>query len=187
MPDVAVLHAGRPLEVEHVVDVLQRHREPLEPVGQLDRDRRELDAAGLLEIGELGDLLAVEQHLPADAPRAERRRLPVVFLEPDVVRAQVDAARFEALQIQLLHFVGRRLEDHLELMVLEQAVGVLAEAAVGRPARRLHVGDVPVRRARARAGTSPGASCPRPSRGRAAAAARQPRVAQNSESLKISC
>ena len=59
--------------------------------------------------------------------------------------ARVDAARLEALEIELLHFVGRRLEDHLELVVLEQAVRVLAEAAVGRPARRLHVGDVPVR------------------------------------------
>ena len=59
--------------------------------------------------------------------------------------ARVDAARLEALEIELLHFVGRRLEDHLELVVLEQAVRVLAEAAVGRPPRRLHVGDVPVR------------------------------------------
>ena len=57
----------------------------LEPVGQLGRDRREVDAAGLLEVGELRDLHAVEQHLPADAPRAERRRLPVVLLEADVV------------------------------------------------------------------------------------------------------
>ena len=65
------------------------------------------------------------------------------FFEADVVRAQVDAARFEALQIQLLHFVGRRLQNHLELVVLEEAVRVLAEAAVGRPARRLHVGDAP--------------------------------------------
>ena len=46
-------------------------------------------------------------------------------------------------EIQLLHLVWRRLEDHLELVVLEQAVRVLAEAAVGRPPRRLHVGHVP--------------------------------------------
>jgi len=132
------------LEIVDVVHVLQRHREALQPVGQLDRDRRQVDAAGLLEIGELRDLLPVEQHLPADAPRAERGRLPVVFLEPDVVRAQVDAAGFEALEVELLHFVGRRLENHLELVVLEQAVRVLAETPVGRPPRRLHVGDAPV-------------------------------------------
>ncbi len=77
----------------------------------------------------------------------ERRRLPVVFLEPDVVRTQIDAARLQTLQIQILHVVGRRLEDDLELVMLEQPVGVLAETAVGRPARRLDVGDVPGLRA----------------------------------------
>ena len=120
---------------------------PLEAVGELGRDRRQVDAADLLEVGELRDLEAVEQHLPADAPGAERRRLPVVLLEADVVLPRVDAARLEALQIEVLHLVGRRLEDHLELMVLEQAVRVLAEAAVVGPPRRLDVGDVPVRRA----------------------------------------
>ena len=144
VPHVAVGHARPPLEIEHVVHVLQRHRQPLEPVGQLHGNRRQVEAAGLLEVGELRDFLAVEQHLPADAPGAERRRLPVVLLEPDVVRAQIDAARLEALQVELLHLVGRRLQDDLELVVLEQAVRVLAEAAVRRPARRLHVGHAPV-------------------------------------------
>ena len=71
MPHFAIRDAGRPLEVEHVVDILQRHREPFEAVGQLDRDRRQVDPAGLLEVGELRDLLAVEEHLPADTPCAE--------------------------------------------------------------------------------------------------------------------
>ena len=47
----------------------------------------------------------------------------------------------------LLHFVGRRLEDHLVLVVLEQPVRVLAEPAVVGPPRRLHVGDAPRLRA----------------------------------------
>ena len=55
--------------------------------------------------------------------------------------------RLEALQVQLLHFVRRRLQDDLELMVLEQPVRVLAEPTVGRTPRRLHVGHVPRRRA----------------------------------------
>src|SRR5262249_17048759 len=33
-------------------------------------------------------------------------------------------------------------------MMLEQAIGILAEAAVGRTPRRLHVGDAPMRRAK---------------------------------------
>ena len=140
----AYLHARRPLEIEDAVDALQHHRDALEAVGQLRRDRRQLHAARLLEVRELRNLLAVEHHLPADAPRAERRRLPVVFLEPDVVLPRIDAARFQALEIHLLHIVRRRLENDLKLMVLEQAVRVLAEAAVGRTPRRLHVRDVPV-------------------------------------------
>ena len=184
-PHVAVLHAGRPLEVVHAVDALQHHRDPLEAVGQLGGDRRQLDAAGLLEVGELRDLQAVEHHLPADAPRAERRRLPVVLLEPDVVLPRVDAARLEALEVQLLHFVGRRLEDHLELVVLEQAVRVLAEPAVGRAAATAARRRRSSARGRARAGTSRGASCRRRPRRRAAAAAAHPREAQNSDSFRI--
>ena len=110
-------------------------------------DRRQVDAADLLEVGELRDLLAVEHHLPADAPGAERRRLPVVLLEADVVLPRVDAAGLEAVEIDLLHFVRRRLEDHLHLVMLEQPVRILAEAAVVGPPRRLHVGDVPGLRA----------------------------------------
>ncbi len=143
-PDLGVFHAGRPLEVVDAVDPLQDHRDALEAVGELGRDRRELQAAGLLKVGELRDLHAVEHHLPADAPGAERRRLPVVFLEADVMLARVDAAGLEAVEIELLDLVRRGLENHLELMVLEQPVRVLAESSVGRPPRGLHVGDVPV-------------------------------------------
>ena len=57
--------------------------------------------------------------------------------------ARVDAAGLEAIEIQLLHFVGRGLQDDLILMVLEQTVRVLTEAAVVGPPRGLHVGDAP--------------------------------------------
>ncbi len=63
----------------------EEHGDALQAVGDLGADRLELEAARLLEVGELGDLHAVEHHLPADAPRAERRRLPVVLLEAQVV------------------------------------------------------------------------------------------------------
>jgi hypothetical protein len=89
----------------------------------------------------------VEHDLPADTPGPQRGRLPVVFLEPDVVLAGVDPARFEAVQIELLNLVGRRLEDHLKLVVLEQAIRILAKAAVVGPPRRLDVGHAPRTRA----------------------------------------
>jgi hypothetical protein len=107
VPHGAVLHVGAPFEVVDAVDALQRHRDPFQPVGELGGDRRQLDAARLLEVGELRDLEAVEQHLPADSPGAEGRRLPVVLLEADVVLPRVDAARLEALQIQVARRRGR--------------------------------------------------------------------------------
>ena len=57
--------------------------------------------------------------------------------------ARIDAARLEAFEIELLHFVGRRLEDHLVLVVLEHAVRVLPEAPVIGTTRRLDVRHAP--------------------------------------------
>ena len=74
----------------------RKAHQPLEPVGDLRGNQIQIDAAALLEVRELRDLQSVEHHLPADAPRAERRRLPVVFFELDVVLAEIDADRLEA-------------------------------------------------------------------------------------------
>jgi hypothetical protein len=63
------------------------------------------------------------------------------------VRAQIDAARLETLQVEILHVVGRGLENHLELVVLEEPVRVLPKPPVGGPPRRLDVRDVPGLRA----------------------------------------
>src|SRR6185436_9408114 len=49
--------------------------------------------------------------------------------------------------VKMLHFIGRRLQDYLELMVLEQPVRVLTEASVVGAARGLDVRDIPVGRA----------------------------------------
>ena len=83
---------------------------------------------------------------PSRCPTRPGRRLPVVLFEADVVLPRVDAAGFQGLEIEILHLVGRGLEDHLELVVLEQAVRVLAKTPVVGASRRLHVGDVPMRR-----------------------------------------
>ena len=83
---VAVFDAGAVVvEIVDVLDALDVHRQALEPVGQLGRDRIAFDAADLLEIGELRHLHAVEPDLPAEAPGAERRALPIVLDEADVV------------------------------------------------------------------------------------------------------
>src|SRR6202000_1938291 len=96
------------------------------------------------EVGELGNLQAVEHHLPAHAPGAAGGPLPVIFFELDVVPAQVNAHRLKRFEVELLDIHRRRLEDELKLGVLEEAIRVLAVAAVGGTTRRLRIAD-PVR------------------------------------------
>ena len=101
------VHSSKPALVQsQVLDPLQEHRDPFQAVRDLTGDRGQVHSSDLLEVGELRDLEAVEHHLPADAPCAERWRLPVVFFEPDVVLTGIDATRFKAVEIQLLHLVG---------------------------------------------------------------------------------
>jgi hypothetical protein len=105
--------------------------------------RYEVDAAGLLEVGELGDLHAVEPDLPAEAPGAQGRRFPVVLDEADVVLFRIDAEAAQRVEIELEDVLRRGLHDHLELVVVLQAIGILAVAAVGGAAGGFDVGDVP--------------------------------------------
>ena len=55
----------------------------------------------------------------------------------------VDAERPQAAKILVLHVVRRWLQDHLELVVVLEPVGVLAVAAVAGTPRGLHVGRAP--------------------------------------------
>ena len=133
-----------------VVDRLlveQVHGEPFQAIGDLARNEIDVDAADLLEVGELADLRAVAPHFPAQPPGAERRALPIVLDETDVVQGGVDADRLERAEIALEDVGRRRLQDGLELVVVLQAHGVVAIAAVRGPPRRLHVGGVPGLRA----------------------------------------
>ena len=132
-----------PDQVENAVHLLQIHRQALGPVGDFTHHRPALQAARLLEVGELRDFHAVQPDFPTQPPRAERGRLPVVFDETDVVHARIDADGFQRAQIQLLKVVGRGLHHDLVLVVMLQPVGVFAVAPVGRPAARLNVSRVP--------------------------------------------
>jgi hypothetical protein len=79
---------SRSYTLSYVLDV---HGEAFEAVGELARDRLAVEAAHLLEIGELGHLHAVAPHFPAEAPGAERGRFPIVLDEADVVEERIDA------------------------------------------------------------------------------------------------
>src|SRR6185437_3669822 len=125
--DIAIAHPGA-VVVERVdaLDTLDIHGQALKPVGQLGRDRVALDAADLLEIGELADLHAVEPDLPAEAPGAQGRAFPIVLDKGDVVARRVDADRLEAVEIERLAVGRSRLQDYLELLIVLEPVRVLA-------------------------------------------------------------
>ncbi len=151
MIDVAIQNGSRrsrlraidPDQVEHAFLALQVHREALQAIGDLAEHRLAGEAADLLEIGELRDLHAVEPDFPAQAPGAERGRLPVVLDETDVVLLGIDAERHQRLQIPFLDVGGRGLEHYLVLVIVLQAVRVLAITAVLGTARGLHVRGIP--------------------------------------------
>jgi len=141
------------VQVVDVLDALDVHGQALEAVGQLDRHGIALDAAHLLEVGELGHFHAVAPHFPAQAPGAQGRAFPVILDEADVVRHGIDAQAAQAFQIEFLRVGRRRLQQHLILVVMLQAVGVLAVTAILGTARRLHIGGLPrVRAQRAQRG-----------------------------------
>src|SRR6266498_1799094 len=112
---LAVRDALVPSDVDEVARTLEVHREPFESVSDLDGRRDQVEAATLLEVGELRDLQPVQPDLPAQPPGAKRRRLPVVFDEAHVVVAIADAERLEALQVEPKWVRRTRLQDDLVL------------------------------------------------------------------------
>ncbi len=141
--DLAVGDACAPLFIPDGFGVVERDEDAFEPVGDLDRDGVERDAAHLLEVGELRDLLPVEPDLPTQTPGGDGGLFPVVLHKADVVLARIDAERLERLEIEFLRVAWVGLEDDLILGVLLKAVGVLAVTPVIGADRRLDVRHVP--------------------------------------------
>ncbi len=143
VPQLAVGHVLVPLEIEHALRVLQIHRDPLDAVGQLGGDRQQIDAAGLLEVRELRDLHAIAPHFPAEAPRAERRRFPIVLDEAHVVRAGIEADRAQRIEVEVLDVERRRLQADLKLVVRARAIRVVAVTTIRRSPAELRERRVP--------------------------------------------
>ena len=120
-----------PYDVENALDTLQVHREALEAVGDFAGDGFAVEAADLLEVGELRDFHAVQPDFPPQAPGAERGRFPVVLHEAHVVHERVEAQRAQRSEIQIENRQRRRFDDYLELVVVLQAKWVVAVPAVG--------------------------------------------------------
>ena len=107
----------------------------------------------MLEVGELRHFHAVAPHFPAETPGTERRTLPVILDEANIVIVAVDADGEQALQIEVLDVGRRRLQDDLKLIIVLEPVRVLAIAAILGAARWLHVSRAPgVRTQRSKSG-----------------------------------
>src|SRR5215469_1678901 len=89
------IRVARPHDVINGIDVLDEGGDALETVGELGADGVQIEAAALLEVGELRDLESVEHDLPADAPCAPGGPLPVVFFELQVMLGEIDANCFK--------------------------------------------------------------------------------------------
>ena len=140
---IAVSAFTVPADILKVTHTLQGHGDAFQTVGDLNRNRVQLNAARLLEVGELGDLLPVQPDFPAQAPGAQGGAFPVILYKTNIVAARVNANRFQRAEVKLLRVAGIGLEDHLELGMLLQAVGIIAVTAVIRAYRRLNIGHVP--------------------------------------------
>ena len=77
-------------QVEHVVTVLQVHRQTFQTVGNFTRDRLAFQTTHLLEVRKLRHFHTVHPDFPTQTPGAERRVFPVIFHEADVVDGRVD-------------------------------------------------------------------------------------------------
>src|SRR6185312_4254205 len=79
MKDFAIAELFIEGEVVNEFDILHIHRQALEAVGDLSADRVTIDAAHLLEIGELSDFHPVAPYFPAQAPGPQGRAFPIVL------------------------------------------------------------------------------------------------------------
>jgi hypothetical protein len=141
--DFAVGHARAPGFVPDGFGVVEGDEDALETIGDFDSHGVKGQAADLLEVGELGDFLAIEPDFPAQAPGGDGGLFPVVFDEADVVLARVNADGFERLEVEFLWVAGVGLEDDLVLVMYLEAVGVLAVAPIVGADGGFDVGDVP--------------------------------------------
>ena len=73
MKNLAIGNALVPLDVIDAFHALEIHRDPLQAVGDFNRDRMEFNTAGMLKIGELGNFHTIQPDLPAK-PACPKRR-----------------------------------------------------------------------------------------------------------------
>ncbi len=83
-----------PHQIVHAVDALDIHRQALQTVSDLAGYRLTLQAANLLEVGELRYFHAIQPHFPAQTPGAQGGVFPVVFHEANIVNGRIHTQLF---------------------------------------------------------------------------------------------
>lgn len=139
MAYISIAQAFRPDEIVDAIDFGDEGADALEPVGNLATHGVKVYSPGLLKVCELRDFKPVKQNLPADAPRTQRRRFPVVLFEAQIMLPQIDSEGLEAAKIEILRVGWRRLEDYLVLIVFLNTVGIVPITSVRRPSRGHHI------------------------------------------------
>ena len=76
-------------QIIDIIDALHIHGQTLEAIGQFARDRIDIHASDLLEIGVLADLHPVAPDLPAQAPGPDGGVFPVILDKAHVVQRGV--------------------------------------------------------------------------------------------------
>jgi len=83
--DIPISEGRIPLDLAEVIVPLQSHGDAFQPISQLNGNWVEVQAPRLLEISELGDFLSIQPHFPAKPPSTQRRRLPIILYEADIM------------------------------------------------------------------------------------------------------
>ena len=116
-----VLEVGNPLE---------GHHDPLHAISDLNCWRIEGLAARLLKVGELSHLHTIQPHFPTQPPCSKDGALPVVLHESNIMGLGVNPKGLEGPQVELLTVARVGLQDHLELGVALEAVGVVSVSGI---------------------------------------------------------
>jgi hypothetical protein len=132
-----------PIEIKDIIDFLEKHGKSFESVGELHGYGTAIESSHLLKIGKLRDFHAVAPDFPSETGGSQSRTFPVIFHKTNVMASVVYAQNFEAFQVDVLYVVRGWLDHHLKLMMLVNAVGILAVSPVRRTSRWLHVGCFP--------------------------------------------
>src|SRR6202158_4966266 len=112
-PDLPVSPIRRPANIIYAVNALQVRADAVQTVGQFDRDRVQVQSPALLKVSKLGDLKAIEKHLPTHPPCTQCGRLPIVFLKAHIMLGKAQADCSKALQVKVLHIRWGRFQNNL--------------------------------------------------------------------------